>query len=165
MPKSLSDSAAPSTNRWAANQTRDPGRQRVRVFHAGHQEGSSFGCTATLGVRGFEFSVRAGRRVCFSGAPRSWVAEGSSFPRWASRGFAFWVHRDHGRRRVRVLGAKRPWATEGSSFPRGRTEGFEFCVRCDPGRQRVRVFRAGHQDGSSFACAATLCVRGFNFPT
>ena len=81
----------------------DPGRQRVRVFRAGGQEGSIFGCAATLGDRGFEFSVRADRRVRVLVAPRPWAAEGSSFPCWAPGGFKFWVHREPGRQRVRVF--------------------------------------------------------------
>jgi len=174
VPKNSSDSAVPSTNRWADNQTRDPLRQRVQVFHARHQEGSSFGCTATLGVRGFEFSAlgrqegssfgcaatlggrgfefsaRGARRVRILAAPRPWTSEGSSFP-------------CGGARRVQVLGAPRPWTSEGSSFPRGRTGGFKFWARRDPGRQRVGVFCAGGQEGSSFGCTATLGVRGFKF--
>ena len=134
MPTNSSDSAVPSTNRWGDNQTRDPGRQGVRVLRAKHQEGSNFGCTATLDVRGFEFSV-PGRQ------------EGSSFGCAATlggRGFEFSIR---GARRVRILAAPRPWAVKGSSFRCGR---FEFWVRRDPGRQRVRVFRAGGHEGSSF---------------
>ena len=79
MPKNSSDSAVPSTNRWADNRTRDPLRQRVQVFHARHQEGSSFGCTATLGVRGFEFSAQRARRVQIFSNPKPWSAEGFEF--------------------------------------------------------------------------------------
>ena len=101
VPKNSGDSAVPSTNRWADNQTRDPLRQRVQVFHARRQEGSSFGCTATLDVRGFELSTRGASRVEFR------------------------LHRDAGRQRVRVF---RPWggarapvagAARGSQGPGG----------------------------------------------
>ena len=87
----------------------------------GRQEDSSFGCAATLGVRGFEFSVRADRRVRVLGAPRPWTSEGSSFPRRGPGGFKFSA----------ILS---PGALKGSCFrfPRRRraacnsAEGFEF---------------------------------------
>ena len=89
---------------------------------------------ATLGVRGFEFSVPGTKRVRILGALRPWTSEGSSFQCQADR-------------RVRVLGAPRPWAAEGSSFPFEGPGGFEFWLHRDPGRQRVQVFRAGEPGG------------------
>ena len=86
---------------------RDPVRQRVQVFRAGGQEGSSFGCDETLGGKGFKFS---------------WAAKGSSFPRWAPGGFEFWVHRDPGRQRVRVLRLR---GQEGSNFQQSELKGQE----------------------------------------
>ena len=112
----------------------------------GRQEGSSFGCAATLGGRGFEFSIRGARRVRILAAPRPWTPEGSSFPRGGAGGFEFRVRRimdvrgfelsAQGPGGFKFSAILSPGALKGSSFrfPRRRraacnsAEGFKFLV-------------------------------------
>ena len=140
----------------------DPGRQRVRVFRVGGQEGSNSGCAETLGDRGFELSARADRRVRVLCALRPWTSEGSSFPCWAPGGFEFSVRCDPGCQRVRIfhMVAQKISSDFNYRFP---------CLVQVLERHLKRVSGTAEfgcpqgSEGLSFGCTATLDVKGFKF--
>ena len=121
------------TRPWAGKSSSYPGRQRVRVFRAGHQDVSSFGCTATLDARGFEFSAQRARRVQIFSNPKPWSAvrvfdfpDDAEPPVTAQKGSSFW--------RTAGVGSQK-----GSSFWRGSAEGFQLSYKGACGGRRVHI--------------------------